>query len=136
MSEQTANRKLTSGEWSAVEVITHVKDADGVLNQRVKLLLDQDNPSLEFQAVFEWAESRREASSISDILEAYMKSREETLQRLTDLPFANWWRRGQHQEFQCIAQGKEDHPEGSSENAGRSSVELDQGEIGEVETHG
>ena len=37
---------------------------------------------------------------------------------------------------QCIAQGKEDHPEGSSENAGRSSVELDQGEIGEVETHG
>ena len=55
MSEQTANRKLTSGEWSAVEVITHVKDADGVLNQRVKLLLDQDNPSLEFQAVFEWA---------------------------------------------------------------------------------
>ena len=101
MSEQTANRKLTSGEWSAVEVITHVKDADGVLNQRVKLLLDQDNPSLEFQAVFEWAESRREASSISDILEAYMKSREETLQRLTDLPFANWWRRGQHQEFQA-----------------------------------
>ena len=99
MSEQTANRKLTSGEWSAVEVITHVKDADGVLNQRVKLLLDQDNPSLEFQAVFEWAESRREASSISDILEAYMKSREETLQRLTDLPFANWWRHGPHQEF-------------------------------------
>ena len=88
-----------SVEWSAVEVVTHVKDADGVLNQRVKLLLDQDKPSLEFQAVFEWAESRREASSISDILEAYMKSREETLQRLTDLPFANWWRRGQHQEF-------------------------------------
>ena len=99
MSEQTANRQLASGGWSAVEVITHVKDADGVLNQRVKLLLDQDNPSLDFQAVFEWAESRRESSSIGDIFEEYMKSRKETLQRLTDLPFANWWRRGQHQEF-------------------------------------
>jgi len=99
MSEQTANRKIASGGWSAAEVITHIKDADGVLNQRVKLLLDQDNPSLEFQAVFEWAESRQEALSISDALEAYKKSRKETLQRLTDLPFANWWRRGQHQEF-------------------------------------
>ena len=99
MSEQAANRKLASGGWSALEVVTHVKDADGVLNQRVKLLLDQDNPSLEFQAVFEWAESRQEASSINDIMEVYKKSRKETLQRLTDLPFANWWRRGQHQEF-------------------------------------
>ena len=99
MSEQTANRQLASGAWSAVDVITHIKDADGVLNQRVKLLLDHENPSLEFKAVFKWAESQREQSSISDIWEEYMKSRKETLQRLTDLPLANWWRRGQHEEF-------------------------------------
>ena len=99
LTEQTAKRRPASGGWSAVEVMTHVRDADGVLNQRVKLLLDQDNPSLEFQPVFEWAESQREPSSIGDILEDYLKSRKETLQRLTDLPFANWWRHGQHEEF-------------------------------------
>ncbi len=99
MSEETANRQLASGGWSAVKVITHLRDADGVLNQRVKLLLDHENPSLEFKAVFKWAESQKEQPSMSGILEEYMKSREETLHRLTDLPLANWWRRGQHEEF-------------------------------------
>ncbi len=86
--------------WSMHQVLNHVKDAEGVLNMRVNLLLDEDNPTLEFKAVFEWTDlGEAPQDTAHDILEMYKASRTATLSRLEGLSMENWWRTGQHQEF-------------------------------------
>ena len=54
-SMDTGNKANSSG-WSLFEIIKHIKDANGVLNFRAKLILEKDNPSLEFKKVWTWAE--------------------------------------------------------------------------------
>ncbi len=87
-----------SGGWSLREAITHLKDAQGVLEYRVGLILDQENPVLEAQAVFAWATAQN-AVSTAEIFAAYRLSRQRTLARLENLPLRDWWRTGYHTEF-------------------------------------
>jgi hypothetical protein len=64
------------------------------------LLLEQDDPSLESKAVFEWVSKTEDESPTSgEIFKSYKKSRSETISTLEGTPLADWWRTGRHEEF-------------------------------------
>lgn len=89
--------------WSACQSLTHLRDAQGVLVQRLSLMLAEDNPSLVSLAVFAWADQAdAELPSARAIFDAYCAERQDLLARLESLPLAAWWRTGQHEEFGTV----------------------------------
>lgn len=84
--------------WSAHEVLAHLRDAQGVLEQRVGLILERDDPALEAQMVWSWNREERPATT-GEVLAAYHASRERVLARLRAAPAEAWWRTGRHGEF-------------------------------------
>ncbi|MCC6189096.1 MAG: DinB family protein [Anaerolineales bacterium] len=91
VSDADAGQASEDLGWSLRQALTHLRDAQGVLDQRVDRILDYEDPVLESKAVFEWA--RNEAGqppTLSGIFESYRASRAHTLARLEHLPLANW----------------------------------------------
>ena len=100
LTEEQCGFKVTEHEWSIHQLITHIRDAQGVLDSRLTLLLEQDDPSLESKAVFEWASKTEDESPMSGmIIKSFKKSRCETISTLERIPLADWWRTGRHEEF-------------------------------------
>lgn len=103
LSESDLNIQPEDGGWAIRNIISHMRDAQGVFSFRVDLLLDQDNPILESKAVFEWATSEVERPpSTGEIFGTYQASRQKVIARLESLPLADWWRSGQHEEFGVV----------------------------------
>jgi hypothetical protein len=100
LPEDMLARSPAAGGWAMRNVLSHLRDAQGVLSFRLDLFLTEEHPILEAKAVFEWAtrEEERPPSTL-DIFETYRASREETLSKLESIPLAHWWRTGHHQEF-------------------------------------
>ena len=97
LTEEHCGFKVTEHEWSIHQLITHIRDAQGVLASRLTLLLEQDDPSLESKAVFEWVSKTEDESPTSgEIFKSYKKSRYETISTLEGTPLADWWRTGRH----------------------------------------
>ena len=84
--------------WSAHEVVAHLRDAQGVLEQRVGLILEHDDPDLEAKMVWSWNEAERPATT-EEALAEYRASRDRVLARLRATPAEAWWRTGRHTEF-------------------------------------
>jgi hypothetical protein len=84
--------------WSPHEVLAHLRDAQGVLDQRVALILERDEPDLEAQMVWSWNREERPAST-DEVMAAYLASRGRVLERLRAAPAEAWWRGGRHGEF-------------------------------------
>ena len=100
LTEDTLTQQPPDGGWSIRQVVSHLRDAQGVLRARVDLMLSEENPALSSLAVFEWATSEEGRSPSTDqIFDDYRISREQTLQRLESIPLTDWWRTGQHEEF-------------------------------------
>ena len=104
IGEDDMCREIIEGEWTIRNVLTHLRDAQGVLDFRVNLLIEKDNPTIESKAVFEWAkeESERPASSM-EIFNTYLGSRRKTLETLRGISLEDWWREGRHEEFGTIS---------------------------------
>lgn len=104
IGEDDLSREIVEGEWSIRNLLNHLRDAQGVMDFRVNLLLSEDNPIIESKAVFEWArdESQRSASSM-EVFDTYRNSRRKTLETLRGIPLADWWREGRHEEFGTIS---------------------------------
>jgi uncharacterized damage-inducible protein DinB len=100
LSEAELAQVPVDGGWSLRNVVSHLRDAQGLLSYRLDLMLDQDNPSLESKAVFEWATAEGERPDTTwEVFEDYRGSRQKMLARLEIVPLADWWRTGQHEEF-------------------------------------
>jgi hypothetical protein len=84
--------------WSPHEVIAHLRDAQGVLAERVDRILGEDDPDLAAQMVWSWNAAPREAST-DEVMAAYLASRRDVLERLHAAPPEAWWRTGRHAEF-------------------------------------
>ena len=84
--------------WSPHEVVAHLRDAQGVLEQRAELILDHDDPDLEVKMVWSWNSEERPATT-DEVLAEYLASRERVLARLRVAPAGAWWRTGRHGEF-------------------------------------
>lgn len=96
-------REPAPGAWSLRQAVGHLRDAQGVLAQRLELMLAQDSPRLTALAVFAWAQQEAEnPPSTQAIFADYRAEREQLLARLEALPLADWWRTGQHEEFGTV----------------------------------
>jgi hypothetical protein len=100
LSDADMERRPADGGWAIRHILTHIRDAQGVLDFRAKLLLEQDHPVLESLAVFAWATREDEKPPTSrEIFTEYRASRQEMLQRLEGIPMEMWLCRGWHEEF-------------------------------------
>lgn len=100
VADSHANQAPAEDGWSLRQAISHLRDAQGVLDFRVNLILDHQNPILESKAVFEWATHEADKPpTVREIFETYRASRAQTAARLESIPLEDWWRRGRHEEF-------------------------------------
>jgi hypothetical protein len=100
LSEEALSRAPKDGGWAIRNIVSHLRDAQGVLSFRLNLFLEQENPLLESKAVFEWATKREDhPPPTPEIFDTYKASRQETLAKLESIPLRDWWRTGRHEEF-------------------------------------
>ena len=104
LSEQAMNQQAPDGGWAIRNIISHLRDAQAVLDFRLDLFLKEEHPVLESKAIFEWATSDQDRPpSTLDIFADYQVLRAKIIARLESLPLAGWWRTGQHQEFGVVS---------------------------------
>lgn len=100
LAEETMARLPTEGGWAIRNVITHLRDAQQLFDFRLDLFLQEEHPDLEAKAVWTWATQEEERPpTASEIFAAYRAARAQSLGKLEQLPLADWWRTGRHQEF-------------------------------------
>lgn len=103
LSEEDLARPPQDGGWAIRNVVTHLRDAQSVLDYRLDLFLAEEHPLLEMKAVWTWAVNEEaHPPTTLEILAAYRSSRAATLRKLATLPLADWWRTGEHQEFGAV----------------------------------
>ena len=104
LTEEAMNHPAEDGGWAIRNIISHLRDAQGVIAFRIDLFLKEENPVLESKAVFAWARDENERPpSTREIFEAYHASRREMIAKLKKIPLADWWRTGQHEEFGVVS---------------------------------
>lgn len=103
LSDEALNQVPPDGGWAIRNVLSHLRDAQGVLDFRVDLFIKAVHPVLESKAVFAWAKNEAERPpSARDIFKTYRASRAETLRKLESIPLSDWWRTGEHEEFGTV----------------------------------
>jgi hypothetical protein len=103
LSKEAMNWRPEDGGWPIRNIVSHLRDAQGVLSFRLNLMLDQDNPRLESKAVFEWATKEQERPpTTQEIFDSYRVSRQDTITTLESIPLEDWWRSGRHEEFGTV----------------------------------
>lgn len=104
LSEEALTHPPADGSWAIRNVISHLRDAQGVIAFRIDLFLKEENPVLEMKQVWTWAKNENERPpSTREIFEAYHASRTEMIAKLETIPLADWWRTGQHEEFGIVS---------------------------------
>jgi len=100
LSEEQLNRKPNSVDWSLRDHIAHFYDTQEMLDERVELMLQQENPKLEALAAYAIAtDEQRHPPSAQVMLAEFDARRRKCVARLEALPFKDLWRAGWHQEF-------------------------------------
>lgn len=103
LTEDEMSMPGPDGGWSIRQIVSHMRDAQGVLDFRVRRIAELDNPTLESLAVFEWVNRASEKpETAKEILQSYIQARGRTLEFLRELDGADWWRTGQHIEFGTV----------------------------------
>jgi len=103
LDEEFLAKQPGEDRWSIRQFMTHIRDAGGVFNGRVKQFTIEENPVLTSQAVWEWARSDEAGpGGTLAILEDFRVSRAETVDELKRFPLKDWWREGQHDEFGTV----------------------------------
>ncbi|MBN2550783.1 MAG: DinB family protein [Anaerolineales bacterium] len=104
LSEYAMTVQPADGGWAVRNIITHLRDAQGVLEYRLDLFQKQENPILESKAVFEWATREEERPPFTrEIFESYKETRARIISRLEALPEKGWRRIGYHEEFGVVS---------------------------------
>lgn len=104
LSEHAMTQQPEEGGWAIRNIISHLRDAQGVLDFRLDLFTKEEHPKLESKAVFEWAtlEGDRPPTTL-EIFATYKAIRVKILARLENLPLVDWWRTGFHEEFGIVS---------------------------------
>ena len=100
LSDEIMNRQPAENVWSIRDHIAHFYDTQEMLDVRVDLMLNHDNPDLAAMAVYEFAtEADRHPNAVRSILEAFCQKREDCVARLRERPISDMYRPGSHPEF-------------------------------------
>lgn len=104
LSEPTMTQEPPEGGWAIRNIITHLRDAQGVLDYRLELFSKEAHPVLASKAVWSWAKNEAEhPPSTRDIFAEYQATRSKIITFLEGLSLADWWRTGQHEEFGVVS---------------------------------
>ena len=100
LSEEEMALRSMPGVWSIYEHISHFYDTQAMLDRRVELMLNYDDPELTALAVYELAtQAEQHLASARAVLEEFRRKRSQCLARLESLPLKDLWRTGRHPEF-------------------------------------
>lgn len=100
LSEETMSRQPADDVWSIRDHIAHFYDTQEMLDMRVDLMLDHDDPDLAAMAVYEFAtEADRHPRTARGILETFCRKRDACVARLRERPLIDLYRTGRHPEF-------------------------------------
>lgn len=97
-------RRPRADEWSARETLAHLVTAEGLLEERVRRMIDEDDPELVALAAWAVGAASDEATAradetTADLLGRYRALRSATLGLLRGLDAAGWERPGRHPEW-------------------------------------
>jgi len=85
------------GSLGAVEVLSYLRDLEELLLMRLALMIDQDNPRLEWVEDSLWPIERDYVHRDPLVmLNEFVELRSQTVRILIDLPVADWERTGRH----------------------------------------
>ena len=100
LSEEQLTRIPGKNEWSIRDHVAHFFDAQEMLDARLELMLEQDDPEIAALAIYDYAtEGERHPSPTSVMLDKFLDDRASTVARLEALPLKDLWRTGRHSEF-------------------------------------
>lgn len=100
LSEEAMHRELVSGEWSIRDHMAHFYDTQEMMDTRVNLMLEHDDPDLAALAVFKLAtEKDRHPPTARGILQGFLDARSKTVAKLRERPLSDLYRTGQHSSF-------------------------------------
>lgn len=100
LSEEVATKAPSANDWSIHEHVKHFSDTQEMLDTRIELMLNHDNPNLTALAVYEFAKQEEQRpSTTQDILSAFCDKRANCVAKLESLPLKDLWRTGSHPEF-------------------------------------
>jgi uncharacterized damage-inducible protein DinB len=84
-------------DWSVIEVIAHLADAEDNSHERVKRMLSDDNPAFMDYDEKAWARERDYRSkTLDEVLTRFCDQREAHIVTLMELDEAGWTRTGDH----------------------------------------
>jgi len=100
LPEETLTRNPAENEWSIRDHVAHFYDAQEMLDTRMKLMLEHEDPQLEALALYEnAAEEEGRPSATEDMLNQFLELRRQSIELLEGLPLRDLWRTGRHSEF-------------------------------------
>jgi hypothetical protein len=101
--ERAGSARGGDENWSVVEVVCHLRDAEERNLERIRLMRSQANPLLAGYDQEQWAIERNYAAArLEHALAAFLKFRATTLNELLALSPQEWERPGQHSETGSI----------------------------------
>jgi hypothetical protein len=97
--EQAREARGGDEDWSVVEVMCHLRDAEERALERMRAMRDADAPLLASYDQEAWARERNYAAAdLREALAAFVRLRQQHVDELAALPAAAWQRSGRHEE--------------------------------------
>jgi rubrerythrin len=100
LSDEQLSQKPAADEWSMREHVAHFYDAQEMLDTRLELMLEHDDPELAAMAIYEEAgEDEGRPDTTVGLLSEFLNLRARSITLLEGLPLKDLWRTGVHTEF-------------------------------------
>ncbi len=97
--EEARSARGGDENWSVVEIVCHLRDAEQRVLERLHAMRDEDNPFLAAYDQEQWARERNyAAANLREALTDFLRLRAEHIDELAALSAEQWERTGQHEE--------------------------------------
>ena len=97
LDDVRAAQRPSEEEWSAAEVVAHLRDVDEIYGHRIARSLAEDDPLFEDFDQEAAVEARRgQTLPLAETFEAFARGRADLVARLRGLNDAQWARTGRH----------------------------------------
>ena len=98
LSEAEKHTNLSNCEWSAAEILAHLRASDDIVAYRLYVILVRDNPALPAYDERRWAEIAGYAQAdFESSLKTYTLRRTELVKMLRQVALDDWKRFGTHE---------------------------------------
>lgn len=97
--ERAASAREAEGEWSVVEILCHLRDAEEIAMQRNNKMRGEEHPVIQSWDADELAEARNYAAeTFEDAIEGFFNWRQQHIKMLETFAPGEWLRTGEHTE--------------------------------------